>query len=300
MAVTAVTEKPDSPTATFTSDGKRSYTRVFYVTSDDQNDGPFVIRSSSLVVQPGDYYAFGRERDTGAFANSITPKRNGELPTEWELTANYESEEASTEDDTQVDNPLNEPVQLSFSAGFFPQVLEQDADNKPVLNTLGRPFDPPIETDQHYLIMRIVQNTPFYNAFDMAGFVNTVNAERFLGIPAGLVKCVDVQGTKQFKGTVDPNIYVYWQRTFEFHIREIGWDLFILNRGFYAWIDAEKPALGVKKIVDGDGKPVVEPALLSEAGEHITEEALKFLGAVPHYERFKPYKARSYITLGLE
>lgn len=337
-----VNEQMGSPTsAGYTADGHRTYTRLFNAISDSTaaNAASDVLLAND-TPKPGDIYT---GVDTAAYVTSVGAERDENVSNKWTVTAQYQTRDVQLPADVLanpgVGNPLatlgiNESAiqtQESWSAGFYPQVMEQDAANTPLLNTVGRPPDPPIETDSHYQVIRLEKNALTFDTGLFADYINTVNSDQFLGFQAGTVKCANITASNRYIGK-----YQYVNAQFEFHVRDItitdqawdpptqafqvakGWDMVLLNQGFYKITNPNRGA-GVDAIVariinsdvgnDADdarmNDPVDEPALLTEKGEVITAQQLLDNisgngGVAPVYVRFQQYELLPFAALDLE
>ena len=348
MAIT-VNELKGSPSgAGYNAQGHRRYTRMFQAIAESSDDAGNVLLASG-VPQPGDLY---EGVDSNAFCKDVQAVRNAAKDTLWNITAQYSTEDISLNAD-QIDDPVRQlqlatgaiggvlqvPSQVSWSAGFEPKVMEVDAIGRDLLNTVGRPFDPPIETDSHYQVLRKEVNSLQFDTQFFSDYINTINSDVFLGFQPHEVKCASITAQNRYSGS-----YNYVNATFEFHIKTktivdnaydqvlgdkviaAGWDMILLNQGFYRISNpgrAEGVAAKTQRIqnwmldydtlaeaeaaADADAnltkasleEPIDEPTPLKINGDVIKTDDLLSGAVDPVYLLYQQYEALPFGALGL-
>jgi hypothetical protein len=208
--------------------------------------------------------------------------------------------------------------------------MEHDARGIPLVNTVGRPFDPPIETDDHYQVITKEVNSTSFDTAHFNNYINAINSDNFLGFLPHQVKCANISAQDRWKGP-----YRFVNARFEFHVKTKdlvqawdlktqttvqakGWDKVVLNQGFYHIENpfdvgnGAAPEVGriLNRHIGGSttnanrNDPIDEPALLNESGVVITAGQLldgladKAGGIKPVWVRFQQYQALPFSGTG--
>lgn len=130
----------------------------------------------------------------------------------FEVTCNYDCQ---IDGETQLPlSPLMEPPEISFSSAGSNDQIDTDTEGRPITNSAGEAFDPPVTTDQSDTILRIIRNEETYDEVTAAAFRDAVNGDIFLGFSAGHVKC-----TVFTAGQMRAADLVYYRVHYEFRIR---------------------------------------------------------------------------------
>jgi hypothetical protein len=235
--------------------GKRSYTRVFLLTTDSRSDGAFTVGSNVSLPVIGSAFP----DDANAVCKSIDVACVDGF-TKWHVTCNY--------DDTyQVEStPTNDETRISWSSEIFQREAWKDKDGDGVLNSAGDPFNPPVMRDDARTVCRIVQNASSVPTYVLT-YPNCVNSTSFtidgVSVAARYAKIsnVGVSEERRRNGTV------YREVTIEMHIRNETWDFEILDAGFREF----DPADSTKRILitNDDGTDITEPACLDGSGAKV-------------------------------
>ena len=147
--------------------------------------------------------------------------RDDNVTNRYIVSADYTTEAQGIRADQVVDPDAGTPLanqtigetQTSWGAAFEPITMQIDVDGRPALNAVGRPFDPPLETDAHYQIVNIEVNRVEFDTQFFSEYINTVNSDPFMGFNAGEVKCASISASNQYSGT-----FRYVNARFEFHV----------------------------------------------------------------------------------
>jgi hypothetical protein len=127
------------------------YSRVFRVRTDDRFTEAFSIMSSASIPQIGSTYP----NDIRATCRRVRPTNEGFSPYIWIVHCSY-----STEQSTQPsDNPLNDPVRITWGTESYSNVLMEDRDGNAIVNSAGDPFhEGGVEEQEEYAVARITKN----------------------------------------------------------------------------------------------------------------------------------------------
>jgi hypothetical protein len=282
MAIVSVREVASGRDGTLNNKGERSYSRAFQVITDDPLDGPLLVRTASGIPQRGSIYATATEIDPGAKVKAINPSQDADNPRVWTVKVDYDS---VTED--KPENPLDRPIEISWTAAPYERVVFNDTDGKAILNSAGDYFDPPLTIDDSRPVLTVVRNEPSYNPTLAIDYQDAVNTDSFLGFSPGQVKVAKIDAT-----SATENDIFYWRVTYEFHFRREGWALSVLDQGRYQKLN-NKPVPIPEYDESGNAVPgshVSDPVPLDGAGQRLTNpgpDTAIFL-------TFKVYKERPF------
>lgn len=278
MAIVAVTETSKRSHGAALEKGARSYTREFWVETDDQATDLQAVREAVGVPKRGELYP----GDFGSFCQGVTVEPREEDPRTFVVTADYDSNTSVTQE--QEENPLLRPVELSFEGEQYVYVATKDLDGKAFKNSAGDPFDPPPEITGTRPVLVMQRNEAALNPTLVLQYQDAVNADAFLGFPPRTVKVGTISGRRSFENSV-----AYWVVSYRFVVDWRTWRVFLLDAGF-----REKHAGGHKKILDKEtGQPVSAPVMLNGLGYVLVDVEN------PVYLERKVYREIPFAPLGL-
>ena len=200
-------------------------------------------------------------------------------------------------------NPLDQPWEVEWTFVTSNEAIDRDVNGKPIMNSAGESFDPPITKDIQDLVLRVVRNEAYYNAAVAADYIGSINRDWFKGFAPGMVRCTDCSGRLMRSANM-----VYWQVSYEFQMRTekdsetnevIGWRRRILDQGFRELVKQDDETYKAERITDVNGNPISEPWPLDGKGAAIGEP---IPGQVPEgttFLTFDIYPAQSFANLGL-
>jgi hypothetical protein len=177
---------------------------------------------------------------------------------------------------TATGNPVDQPVDVSFQW----QVFEQAADVAmvpgsdipgpptfvPVVNSANDPFDPPVTREQLKGIMRVSWNSLTFDPGTFFVYGNMINNDTWNGFPPFSVKfCPPNMPQRLYSQFLGQNYYRL-EGEFSFNPNDKGWNAFPIDRGYRALNGSGVPF----KIVDVNGQPISQPALLNGSGAVLT------------------------------
>lgn len=285
MAVTAANVKHDSADETAS---ELRYTETWGVETNAATD------SSSTVLQypglpvigvlyPGDARATCRRRVPQLM--NFTESRQY-----WEVVVEY-STKGEDEDEDEKEEPLNRPAKWSGSFQQFQAIAEKDRDDKPILNTAGDAFDPPLMKDDSRPVISCVKNFGSLNLNFWSSLRDVINSNSWGVFQEKTVKVMNISWDQKFHQNT-----VYYEVVFSFQINPDGWDAEILNRGYRQIENAgeePKPITVSSKLGE---TLLTEPALLDQAGKLVPKSNLP-QGA--HYVDGKLYQKTNFSSLGI-
>lgn len=260
---------------------KRTYRRSFVVVTDDEDDGAKTVREG-LPVAIGNSFAAGNDVDEGSFCVLIRTQCVSADGLQWVATCEYGPYDANE----KPANPLERPIELSWDGAQFERIADIDADGKPIVNSAGDLFDPPVTIDDSRPILSITRNERYFDP-DLADmFRDAVNLDEWFGFPPETVKVAKLVA----RLTKDQDIGYFYVVSYEFAINRDGWVRKILDQGFR---ELNGDGTATKAIVDKKGQPLSAASLLNGEGKKLA------VGSEPVSLEFKTYKRVSFALLNL-
>ena len=286
MQIVSLTDVKGNRSGDWNAQSGRSYQSQLRIITDDPTMGPRAI-AKALSLRFGDYYQHPltttpTEWDYGSYVQSIGLKEEGDDGKQWLCSLTYgpfnwaeqggATSEAASEGQT---NPFNVPPKVSFGSAKFERDCAKDATNKPIVNNVGDPFDPPLKRDDSRPTLTIVRNEPSFDSQYVQTFKDTVNKGLFLEtyLP-NTVKCADVTAEREYQADWG----YYWVVTYSFEIREFitdaannvivaGWFEIQPNVGLRELKTPFTPSAGLKPIRI-QGEAVTKPVMIGQDGTY--------------------------------
>jgi hypothetical protein len=245
------------------------YTRIFEAESDFAGDGPgTAIAATGLAI--GDRYITINAQDQNAFVTSMNAQNGGrEDPLLWTVTVEYGWYSVNEVGGGPEINPLLMPIDVSWEFKDYEHVVMMDIDGKPVLNSAGDPYDPPLIINVPNQIMTVVRNEATYSVPLAYLYRNSINSGSFAGQSAFFAKCFGITP----KNVFNPNIGWYYQVTYQFEFMNPrnsadgkGFKKTELDRGLR--IKDPKDATKLIHVVL-NSVPITQPVLLDGTGKQL-------------------------------
>lgn len=130
--------------------------------------------------------------------------------------------------------PLSRPPVYNFSTELVEQPITKDAMDKPVVNTAGQPFDPPLTRYKPLLNFTISINVhpSKFRPVRFLSFAGKINGTQWLGFKQGTVMFLEFSG-----GEIRYEMEQYFvPTTFSFKVDQEGWvPVKVLNVGTVYW-----------------------------------------------------------------
>jgi hypothetical protein len=254
--------------AGFTSDCDENYVRThlgssFVINFPHPSDAGQVV--AEIAVTQGDVET--------TWTNPLNPSdsNNGAACYYWDVQVTYGPWDPLTH--TATGNPVDQPIDFSFQW----QVFEQTADiamvpgSSPptfvaVVNSAGDPFDPPVTREQLKGIMRVAWNSLTFNPAAFFVFGNQINSDTWNGFPPFSVKFSPPNMPQRLYSQFLGQNYYRLEGEFAYNPNDGGWNPKPIDRGYRA----KNGTGGLYKIVDINGQPISQPALLDGSGNVLT------------------------------
>jgi hypothetical protein len=272
MTVKSVDEIFEARSGSWTVGDGRKYTRVFRVITNNQYDGPNVAIQAVGISRGDQYTPLGSdanlEVDTNAYCNTISAVQEDGDSLGWIVTAEYGPYSALWAGGGPDQNPLLQPIDVSWSQRTQEVAADVDVYGKPIVNTAGDPYDPPVMKDLIIRVLTVVRNEAAFNLSLVQQYADTqaINSDAFAGYAPLFAKVESIIP----KSVFHQDVGWYYQMTYTFELISplspyaglYGWRKSVINQG----IRAINTTSGALFHVTLKGIPVTEPVLLDKNG----------------------------------
>jgi hypothetical protein len=274
-------------TSSINDQWERSATRVYlqaYTTDADEMD---VRKNSGFLINqphpsdPGSVVsqidAEMVEADPAKYANAagIPDGLDGIDCYWWAVTVTFGPWDPLTH--TATGNPVDQPIDVSFQWQVFEQYCDVAYDPStgslvPVLNSAGIPFDPPVTREQLKGIMRVAWNSLTFDPATFFTYGNMINSDAWNGFSPGTIKVSPPNMPQRLYSQFLGQNYYRLEIEMCFNPNDGGWNAKPIDRSFVA-LDGSGNYF---KILDVNGQPLSQPALLDGSGHVLSPTAGTF------------------------
>ena len=170
-------------------------------------------------------------------------------------------------------DPLNEVADITWTFANSNEPVDRDIYGRPLVNSAGESFDPPMTKDFNDLILHIETNEATFDPLLAYEFKGAVNGDMFFGFGPGRAKCIQYSGVKTRAAAL-----TYWRVTREFQFRrqtavqgasDVGWKRRILDEGFRELKEIEGEMKLANITDDETGMAVSQPVPLDGTGKKL-------------------------------
>jgi len=270
---------------------KKTYRRIFQVTTDDANDDASVILAYDGLPPFYSPYICPNGNDPDCLLKTITPTPNADYQYMWTVTCVYDNEPY-----LPTNTPLCQPPIWTVSFTRQKEPVEADIYGNAVLNSARIPIA--LERETSVMQLQIKWSSINFSYVDIASLQDTLNGAAWNGFPAGVLKLDGLQITQQIDtyraglglGNPPGN---YYEKTITLACKWDGWQAQLLDAGLYQ--------LGKKMIPgkpprwqpcrDTNGQPVQMPVPLNGFGQQLP------FGQRPVWLTFDIYRQADWTNL---
>lgn len=250
-------------------EGHREFTIIHQVETTSSLDGPQVVMNAPGLPLVGSLWTFGNDLDLWAFCYPdmrVTPDqtRGREPHVIWSVEQKFGTRPLQRCQDTTIENPLNEPQDLSGSTRRKTIEANTDRNGTKILSSSHEPvLGTEVEFDDNDHIVTVEQNVLSLEQDTFLPLINTVNDATLWGFAARKVKLASVSWSRQLYGVCT----FFYTRRFEFEINDNTFDTLPTDQGTKAlagqWDDCPPTAwntfAGVDKTIASDFIRVKDP-----------------------------------------
>ena len=294
-------------------EGHRTYSISFLVQTTDTDDDPATVMNASGAPAIGSTWAYGNGIDLWAFCwPTLKVERykalEGDPHTKWKSTYTFSTKPLRRCQDNSIENPINEPFDISGSFVKYTKKVEKDRNGDTITTTSNETIQLEKDANRHQL--KISYNSPTLNLSIITAQIDTINDNGIWGLPAKTAKFSDFSWSRKLYGTCT----FYYTLSFSFDIKYEGWDVDdALNAGWMvrkgSWVyDAGTskhtwtPAAGalvangdVIRFEDHKGVPIPHKWPLNDDGDPIFDPAdHQFIDPA-----IELYDESNFLTLGV-
>ena len=203
---------------------------------------------------------------------SITQDKSS--PLIWEATATYSSRPVSNLDlqVQEAPDPILRPAEISWATVSYQKACLKDINGKPIVNSAGDTFDPPVEFTLNRYCATVTKNLLVVPGW-LLDYESAVNSDAYvidgLSVPAekSRISGLTISALKREKIAAGIEFF-YRTVSFRIEFAREGWKLKVLDMG-YRYKDPSDATKRIPIPEDGSVKfsrPVTSPRLLDGAG----------------------------------
>jgi hypothetical protein len=264
--------------------GKREYTRLYRVITDSKLDSALQVCTSTGIPRLGDIYSANGSFDSTAVVLKIDGQQDGENPQVWVITVDYGPPNVDTSNGQNNPNPLLRPAVVSFGFNKSQRIVTRYVDGRPICNSAGDEFNPPLTVDCSNPVLTVSRNEPVFNPAIAVAYQDAVNSDGFFGAAPGCAKVAGISAVSQTE-----NNYFFWEVTYQIEFRWDGWQPILLDYGRNAFFQDPDTQEIFKAAIwkrDHNGKelpnvPIDEPAALDGFGNELTNPTPQTIVSFP-------------------
>lgn len=212
-------------------EGDREYFARHLVQTTDPQDGPATVLYCPGLPAVGSFWALGNDMDAWAYCTpeaTVSPKYDDEICTWWVVEQAFSTRPIYRCQTDSIENPLNEPMQLSGSFVKYTKEVSLDKNGNAILNSAKEPLSgQELEFDHHRATVRIQKNILSLPLTTYTNMMNKVNDATLWGCDPRCVKLSNVSWERKLYGVCT----YYYTVTYEFDIDFETFDKEVADRG---------------------------------------------------------------------
>jgi hypothetical protein len=286
-------------------DGHRSYTVVYQVESDSLNVEPDAVEDAVGIA----YYA-PYPTDPAARLKRKSVSQEGSELYFHSVTLEYDTKPSPFDKGTAEAGGAATPSEPGTNSGATPPnlrpwvvkwgsvqtevPLEKDRTvndeyptGKPVVNSAGQPFDPPVMVPSSNPTLTITAFRLLQRSDLILVFMDAVNAFPFFGWPPGHARCTSYSVTSQYEQGA-----FFWQVDVTVEFRKKAWNpIRVLDAGTVKKTGSELDGYKYRPCTDGLGQAVTSPVPLDGFGGQLAA------GGTPVYLEFNGHDYADFSQL---
>jgi hypothetical protein len=284
---------------TASSELRREHTENYIIQCDSEGHSPYQVSKLARRVGPDMLPALfdPHPHDRDARVTTVQVTQVDSSAKLFTAVVKFDTTQKQTEGPTYTQNPTNRPVKYQLELMQFERVTDKDLEGRPLLNSCGMPFDPPLMQDDSRQVLvgirnirtlgEVVQMQQFYK--------DAVNINSFYGAKPRQAKVVSITaGEKQKEAQWE--FYEVAIRV-AFKGENETWTREVLNQGMARFSTAYDPSSLTTKGLDGEF--INTPILLRLDGTAIPQDAISDGSEEPVFIPFKTYPERDFRGLGI-
>lgn len=274
-------------------DQQRTHTDQYQILCDRVDHTPFQVEKLAQHAGPHalpELYA-PHVRDKVARVKTISVRQADDAAEKFTASVTYDTKFEQPQELPK--NPLARPVRYYLELMQFERVVDTDNRGRPIVNSLGMPFDPPLMQDDSRQVLVAVRNIA--NIFELTSLQQTykdaINTNPFYGAKPRQAKIVSItSGEEQRENAVN-----YFEVAIRVAFRGEGdtWDRKLLNVAMKRRIRNSDGSYRIAD-TDKDGNKISSPIMLNRDGTMVREGVDE-----PVWLTFRTYPERDFRGLGI-
>lgn len=281
-------------TATIGAQAERGGTRTYQAIFGPSDDENFVANNCGFPIFARHPTDFGK-MIVGIEVKLVergTPDPTGADASLWDVSITY-----GPINPAQVASPLDMTPVVRVAGTRIRKLAINDKDGDPILNTVGDPYDPPVEKDATSLTIYVRRNEEVGNIttaiLNVLGRSDKVNENDWLTFPARSLKLAPLTIPERQYDAIKRKYY--YPMEYQFEYKEELWDEQLLNAGF-RFLDTSVDPPKLRQVMV-DSAPATVPVLLTKGGGKLDPPVDKDNIVINTH---KIYEELDYSTLGLD
>lgn len=253
------------------NEGHRDYEAIFLVEQESVEDGPNMALFADGLPNTGDVWDFGNDYDPWAFCQPETRVSRhqaieGHRHLYWQVAKKFSTRPLKRCQDQSIENPLDEPPQISGSFTSYMKEAEKDRNGKHILSSSLEKITG-LERDIKMPTVVISMNSLSLDLATVTQVISSypLNDSAMWGVAARCVKLTNFSWERRLYGTCT----FYYNRRFEFEIKFDTHDLTdVADAGFkvYKGSGSTSNPANYEVYKDDKGENTQTPILLNGSG----------------------------------
>lgn len=198
--VPGVTRHPDGRSGSRNDRFEREYTVRYTVVTAYPTVSELTILSDPRIPRPYSIFISSDGRvDRRSWCRSVAANVRPSAPRVWDVVAQYSSK--IERPDMQAQTPTLRPPEIAWDNETVSYPLEYDIYGNPVRSTAEGRFDPGIDGEEEWRVVRVKKNFPAaFNPRFFDPYVGAVNSKPWFGYKAGYMRCRKITTRTAFEG----------------------------------------------------------------------------------------------------
>jgi hypothetical protein len=198
------------------------FTETYLVKADSADEREPTIANVAGIPQIGEFWTGGSDTSFAARCTAVTATEKDALV--WEVVCTFTTDTNEQDEEADKDPEARTP-KVSWSYRTIQEVMEEDAEGTPTLNSFGDPLFP--MHDIAIPVLTVTKIKKVFAATEILDYVNTANSDAFYGAAA---KHAMITGINASQTSIQGE--QFWEVTYvvEFRIDKT-WELRLLDHG---------------------------------------------------------------------
>lgn len=217
MSVISVAVDYAGRTGGDTSKGVRTYTARWIVRTNNALDGQTLILADQRIPRQLSYYQYGGDVDRQALVQDRRAEQDERSPLLWHVTIEYSTDASGQSNTPEFSKSIDLAPKYSWGEYAEQRVLTHDVNGRPIVNSSGEMFDPPVTVAEAYPLLRVTRAELSFNPLVIMAFKSAINNAQWGQWPAYSARCTSISANQEVQEGVQ-----FWRATYEFAFKLRG------------------------------------------------------------------------------